>query len=135
MDLTAELVEQILQVDGFLKNFKLNRAEIEDGKVELEFDLTDNLLRVGRVMNGGAIATILDFTGGLAVMNSNDIVNQVTSDISIQFLRPVAKGPVTVRSWITKNGKNITYVEMEMTDANSNACAKGIGSWFVYRNE
>lgn len=135
MDLTADFVEQILQLDGFLKSFKLNRTLIDDGKVELEFALTENLLRVGKIMNGGAIATILDFVGGLAVMNSNNIVNQVTTDLSIQFLRPVAKSPVVAKSWITKNGKHLIYAEMELVDADKKLCAKAMGSWFVYRDD
>lgn len=135
MELTAELVQQILRLDGFLKSFTLHDISIDQGKVNLEFDLTSNLLRVGDIMNGGAIATILDFAGGLAVMNSNGIVNQVTTNLSIQYMKPVSNGPIKVSSWITKDGKHLTFVEMELKDHAGSLCAKAHGSWYVFRNE
>ncbi len=134
MNLTSDLVERILQMDGFLKNFTLNSSTIDDGKVELELDLTENLLRVGRTMNGGAIATILDFAGGLAVMSTGNVVNQVTTNLSIQFVRPAAKGPIRSKAWTIKSGKNMVFAEMELFDRDMKLCAKATGSWFVYRS-
>ena len=39
---------------------------------EITVDFGDNLKRIGGIMNGGAICTLLDFAGGLAVSSISD---------------------------------------------------------------
>ncbi len=133
MRLTTDLVRDILNNDGFLKSFSLNSVTISEETVEISIDLTPNLLRVGDIMNGGATCTLMDFAGGLVVMNDQSIFNEVTTNLSVEFLNPVSKGPVIVQARVVKRGKTLVYVEIDLLDGDRKICSKGLGTWFVFR--
>ncbi len=133
MRLNHDLVSSVLETDGFLRSFKLLGSTIKHDSVQILIELTDNLLRVGSIMNGGAIATIMDFAGGLAVMNDESVLNEVTTNLSIQYVSPVSKGPVTVDAKILKRGKTISFVQIDIHDSDQVLCATALGTWFIFR--
>jgi uncharacterized protein (TIGR00369 family) len=133
MRLDHDLVTSVLKTDGFLRSFKLLNSQITPESVQILVDLTDNLLRVGNIMNGGAIATIMDFVGGLVVMNDESIINEVTTNLSIDFISPVARGPITVEARIIKRGKTLAYVHIDLYDSDHVLCSTALGTWFIFR--
>ena len=116
MRLDHDLVSSVLKTDGFLRSFTLLSSTIKPESVHIVVELTDNLLRIGGIMNGGAIATIMDFAGGLVVMNDESVINEVTTNLSIEFISAVAKGPVTVEAKLIKRGKTLAHVRIDLYD-------------------
>ncbi len=133
MRLDHDLVSSVLKTDGFLRSFTLLSSKIKPDSVHIEVELSDNLLRVGGIMNGGAIATIIDFAGGLVVMNDESVINEVTTNLSIQFISPVAKGPVNVEAKLIKRGKTLAQVRIDLFDSDHVLCSSALGTWFIYR--
>ena len=60
MKLQEDHIQLVIDNDGFLKNFKLQGSKIKGEDVEITVDFGDNLKRIGGIMNGGAICTLLD---------------------------------------------------------------------------
>ena len=86
MKLQEDHIQMVIDNDGFLKNFKLQGSKIKGDDVEITVDFGDNLKRIGGIMNGGAICTLLDFAGGLAVMNGDGIVKKDQRPVSAGFI-------------------------------------------------
>jgi uncharacterized protein (TIGR00369 family) len=99
-----EIINQILKNDPFLAGF-----------------------------GGGAIMSLLDTAGGLSIVTRGNLVNQVTLNLNTDFMRPVSSGPVTITGKVTREGKSIVFCEMEIRDGQDTLCARGTGSWFVFR--
>ena len=133
MKLQEDHIQLVIDNDGFLKNFKLQGSKIKGDDVEITVDFGDNLKRIGGIMNGGAICTLLDFAGGLAVMNGDGIVNEVTTNLNVQFVGKVATGPVVAKAHVIKRGRTLVHVDMDLRDGSGNVCAKGTGTWYVFR--
>ncbi len=133
VNITAEELTTAVRNDPFLKSFNLRVLKAEDGEVIIECDLQEHLKRVGDIMNGGAVMSLVDTAGGLCIITSENLLNQVTSSLTVNFLRPISKGPVTAKGKLVKAGKNLAYVEVEVTDGEGKLSARAIGTWFVFR--
>ena len=60
MRLDHDLVSSVLKTDGFLRSFTLLSSTIKPESVHIVVELTDNLLRIGGIMNGGSVGTLLE---------------------------------------------------------------------------
>lgn len=130
-----EQLSEILKLDNFLKNFDIDIVEAVQGFLKLKFPLERNLLRPGGIMNGGAIMSIMDAAGGLAVMTYGEAIDELTVNMTVNFLRPVKEGPVTATSRVAKGGKKIYFVKMKLYDGKGNLCAYATGNWLIRRLE
>lgn len=129
-----EIINQILKNDPFLAGFGgVDLLDSGDGFVKLTVKFTPSLSRTGGIMHGGAIMSLLDTAGGLSIVTRGNLVNQVTLNLNTDFMRPVSSGPVTITGKVTREGKSIVFCEMEIRDGQDTLCARGTGSWFVFR--
>lgn len=128
-----ETISEILKKDGFLKNIDITVEETREGYVRLSVPLADNLMRIGGIMNGGAALTLIDTAGGLAAMTLDGVMNEVTTNLSVNFIRPVKEGPVKVIANVMKNGKNLAFCRIEIRDEKEELYVDAIGNWFVFR--
>ncbi|MFG1519221.1 MAG: PaaI family thioesterase [Thermoplasmataceae archaeon] len=133
MTIGPEEISKLLKIDGFLKNFTIEVKEASNGRFVIEMPLEEKVMRIGGIMNGGAIMALCDLVGGLSIMTKDDVLNQVTVNIDVNFLRPIAKGPVKAVGESVRIGKTIGYSEMVIYDGNGEECAKGSGNWFLFR--
>ena len=133
MTVGPEEITKLLKMDGFLKNFTIEVKEASNGRFVIEMPLEEKVMRIGGIMNGGAIMALCDLVGGLSILTKDDVMNQVTINIDVNFLRPIAKGPVRAVGESVRIGKTIGYSEMVIYDGNGEECAKGSGNWFLFR--
>ncbi len=133
MTIGPEEITKLLKMDGFLKNFTIEVKEASNGRFVIEMPLEEKVMRIGGIMNGGAIMALCDLVGGLSILTKDDVMNQVTINIDVNFLRPIAKGPVKAVGESVRIGKTIGYSEMVIYDGNGEECAKGSGNWFLFR--
>ena len=128
-----DLFAMILKTDNYLSGLGIEVKEVNPGSVELVIPLKESLLRIGGIMNGGAIMSILDAAGGLSVLSYGEKSNQVTISLNTSFYLPVKEGPVTVRARVTKKGRNVSFSRIELFDAAEKLCAEANGSWYLFR--
>ncbi|PYB68949.1 esterase [Thermoplasma sp. Kam2015] len=129
----GEDLKKIFAMDGFLKNIEFEVSYIREGSIEISVPLRENLMRIGNIMNGGAIMAISDAVGGLTVLTYGSVLNQVTVNFSTEFIRPIGIGPVVFRSNMVRIGKNIAYVDVEALDGKGDLCSKSMGTYYIYR--
>lgn len=133
MTIGPEEITNLLKMDGFLKNFTITVKEASNGRFVIEMPLEEKVMRIGGIMNGGAIMALCDLVGGLSILTKDDVTNQVTVNIDVNFLRPISKGPVRAVGESVRIGKTIGYSEMFIYDGNGEECARGSGNWFLFR--
>ena len=92
--LSVEDAYRIFQLDGFLKDIAVSSIRLSTGYAEIEIPLEPNLLRVGEIMNGGAIMALGDAVGGISVMTNEGVQNEFTVNLNANFLKQISTGPV-----------------------------------------
>lgn len=86
---------------------------LEPGKVEYSMAITPDLLATPVSAHGGAIASLMDATVGVAALSkvceSGCVVSTIT--LSMQFLVPARKGDQLIATGtVTKAGKRLLFV-------------------------
>jgi len=133
VDIEAEL-ERAMAVDSDLftiVGFKV--VKVRSGRVELSFPYSKAVTRRGGMVHGGIVMYSLDNASGMAAMSVNPGTDQLTMGLSVNFLRPLKKGPFRVVGRVVRAGNSVIVVEGEVRDADGELCAKSLGSWFILR--
>lgn len=80
-------------------------------------DLLDDVFDRYGTAHGGAIYTCCDACAGgsMAMLLEK---RPVTVSSSIHYLRPTTEGPVTVEAKLVRNGKQLVFYDLDITDAN-----------------
>ncbi|MHB8360276.1 MAG: PaaI family thioesterase [Thermoplasmataceae archaeon] len=128
-----EFFQKILQLDGFLAHLDLSLKNAENGKAVIQVEFNDKIMRPGGIMHGGAISSLFDLCGGIAIFTSADIINSVTIELNIVFMRQVNNGPVEIRGNIERIGRRTAFASMELYDGKGELCSRGSGIWSIFR--
>ena len=85
-------------------------------------DLLDDVYDIYGTAHGGAIYTCCDACAGgsMAMLLEK---RPVTVSSSIHFLRPATEGPVTVEAKLVRNGKQLVFYDLDITDGNGELIA------------
>lgn len=96
--------------------------------VEMAFAPPPEFANMRGHVQGGLLAGPMDEAMGAAVFLATQGKLQLSLDISISFLRPVAMGRVTVRARAVKAGRRVSFVEAELFDRDGKLCARTTGT-------
>ena len=125
------------EVEGFLREesglfglAKFSVKKLEPGHAELSFPYGDAVARHGGIVHGGIISFALDTVGGLACMPNNSGMDQVTIELTVNFLKPLKKEPFRAIGKELRNGRTTSVAEMEMRDGDNDLCAVALGTWY-----
>src|SRR5258706_14554279 len=87
-------------------------------------------------LHGGILCDISDAAMGMAFMTTLAPEESFTTvTLSIQFFRPVWQTLLRAEARVMNRGKNIGYVECDVTDQNGKQVAKASSTWFVLRGD
>lgn len=105
---------------------------LEDKKSIISCENTKELSQGLGYMHGGMVAAILDTAGGFAaftVIPSN--CHLVTSELKINYMRPVISKKVFGIGEVINHGKKLIVVEATLKDENDIMLAKMMATMFV----
>ena len=134
-DVEGELERAMAADSGLFTNVGFRVVKVRSGRAELSFPLSKAVTRRGGMVHGGIVMYSLDNACGIAAMSVNPGIDQLTTELKVNFLRPLKKGPFRAMGKVVKSGNSVVVVEGEVRDANGALCAKSLGSWFIIRKK
>ena len=96
----------------------------ETQTVEMAFTPPEGFANMRGCVQGGLLAGFMDEAMGAAVFLGTGGKLQLSLDINLSLLRPVAMGKITVKARPVKPGRRITFVEAELFDHTGKLCAR-----------
>lgn len=129
-----KIIEEFMYERSALYRFLgLNLSKINKGYAEVKFNYRDELARLGGMIHGGVIMTVIDHVAGLATMTVNEGYDQVTLELKVNFLKPLSRdnSPFVGIGKVIKAGRRTIVSEGKILDKNGDICAYGIGTWYV----
>lgn len=113
----VKLLEEVFASVPFARHLGLEFVSAERGAATFALDSRGELMRMGGIMHGGAIASLMDTAAAFAVHTTlPPEARTVTVDLTLHFLRPVNGGRVEARARILREGKRIVILSVEATD-------------------
>lgn len=92
--------------------------------VEMAFTPPPEFASMRGVMQGGLVAGPIDEAMGAAVFLASGGRLQLTLDINLSLLRPIAMKRMTVKARAVRAGRKVSFVEAELFDYESKLCAR-----------
>ena len=115
---------------GLFSLAKFSIVKIAPAFAELTFPFSEVVARHGGMVHGGIISFALDTAGGLSTMANNPGIDQVTMELTINFLKPLKKEPFRVIGRELRNGRTTAVAQAEVRDGNNELCAIALGTWY-----
>ena len=101
----------------------------EEGRIEIAFHPTAQMLNPRGTVQGGFVAAMLDDTMGPALVSMTDGKEVPTSiDINVSFIKPVMPGRVIGKGRVVSRTKSVAFLEAELFDGNGNLLARSTSS-------
>lgn len=89
------------------------------GEAAFALDLREGLTRMGGILHGGALASLLDTAAAFAVHTLLPPGGHtVTVDLTIHYLRPVSSGRVEARARVLREGRRLVILSVEASGEN-----------------
>lgn len=120
---TEEEAARLREVFGrvpFARLLGLEFVSAERGSATFALEVREELTRMGGILHGGAIFSLLDTAAAFAVHTLLEPGAQtVTVDFTIHFLRPVSAGRIEARARTIRAGRRVVILSVEAADQDS----------------
>ena len=118
------------QPSNFAVFVGLGGYDVVGDKVVVKLPLEQKHLNQLGLAHGGAIATLIDNSMGLACLVASG-KPLVTVEFKISFMRPARKGVLTATSKVDKMGEHLAFVQCEVSDGSGQLVAKAFGTYMM----
>ena len=110
--------------------------EIADGKATVTLTTGPQHANPMGTLHGGILCDIADAAMGMAFASTLALEDSFTTvELKINFFRPVWEARLKAEGQVVRRGRNLGYVECEITDDQDNLVAKAASTCLVLRGE
>ena len=111
------------QAQGYAAALGARVVSYGGGAARLELDVGPGNVNVGGTLHGGAIATLVDQAGTVAIISADrDGRPGVSTDLNVSFFAPAPAGSTVIaEAKVLKIGKTLAFVTVDVTRAGDGA--------------
>jgi uncharacterized protein (TIGR00369 family) len=113
-----------------LLGLKFVRAE--RGAATFALDVREELTRMGGIVHGGAVVSLLDTAAAFAV---HTVIGPdrrtVTVDLSVHFLRPASDGRIEAHARVLHRGRSVCILSVEARDGAAEIVATATMTYLI----
>ena len=119
--------------DASLKGMSL--VSMKDGQASVRLEVSPEVQNMGGTLHGGAIATLVDDAGTLAIMSADtDSRPGVTTDLNVSYFSAARGGEaVLAEATALKTGKTLGFVSVDIKTEGGKLVAQGRMTKFLGR--
>ena len=124
---SAEMVGRMVESSPFARHLGLRLEELEGDRAVLVLPFREEVVTVGTVVHGGALASLLDTTAVAAAWSSDEFpanARGTTVAMSIQYLSAAQSTDVRAEARVTRRGRSLVFLDVDATDSAGNLVAK-----------
>ena len=104
----------------------------ERGAATFALEVRDELTRMGGIMHGGAVVSLLDTAAAFAVHTVVGAdTRTVTVDLTVHFLRPASDGRIEALARVLRRGRNVCVLSVEARDSSAQIVATATMTYFI----
>ena len=112
-----ERLRELFSRVPFARLLGLEFVGAERGSAAFAMDAREEVKRMGGILHGGAVVSLLDTAAACAVHTILEPgARTVTVDLTVHFLRPFGSGRLQARARVLRAGRRIAFLSVEATD-------------------
>ena len=110
----------------------LEFVRAERGAATYALDVREELTRMGGILHGGAVVSLLDTAAAFAVHTVIDAdARTVTVDLTVHFLRPASGGRIEAEARILRRGRRVCILSVEARDSTAEIIATSTMTYYI----
>lgn len=107
--------------DRVLKGLEVTRVDVEKGEIDAVFEVTEQWSNVYNTCHGGAIATLVDVVGSMALLAKDPTRAGVSIELSVSYLSAAKAGEkVMCTAKALRVGKKLGFSSVELRLVSNN---------------
>lgn len=114
----TDVMRQFLPASPFPAHLGIELVEIDDGQARLRLPFRDEVVTIGTVVHGGAIATLVDTAAMAAAWAGAEVPDRLrgsTVGLTISYLAPADGVDVTASAEVVRRGRRLATVRVDAT--------------------
>lgn len=130
IDKEHEHISNVIAAAPYLHLIGVKLEKVEPGSVKICIENCGQLKQQAGIVHGGAIASLLDTSSALSVFTLLDEgQSSTTVNLTIHYLRPIAKGKITAIGKVIRAGRKVITVSAEVFDEAGKLCATALTTY------
>lgn len=112
----ATIMREFVPASPLVGHLGMELVDVDDGTAELRLPFRDELTTIGRVVHGGAIASLIDTAAMAAAWAGADVPDTLrgsTVALSINYLAPAEAEDVTASARVVRRGRRLQTVHVD----------------------
>jgi uncharacterized protein (TIGR00369 family) len=111
-------------------------TEVEPGYAAVDLECTQQHYNPTGSLHGGVLCAIADTAMGIAHASLlNEGESSTTTELKINFLRPVRQGKLRAMGRVIKHGKTLTVIESDVVDEEGQLVARALSTCMTLRSQ
>ena len=127
-----QIIEQFIPASPFAAHLGLRLERLEDDRAVLVMPFRPELVTVGDVVHGGAIATLAD-TAVMAAAWADDAVPEAlagaTVSLTVSFVSAARACDLTAEGHVVRRGRSLSFCGVTVTDPDGAVVATAMGTY------
>jgi uncharacterized protein (TIGR00369 family) len=125
-------LKTIINASAYPTHMAMRLADIEIDRAVVTLDTAPCHLQAYGIMHGGVLATLIDTATFWAVfMRIPEDAGLVNIDLKLNYLKSVVDQPLTTHGTAIRSGRQISYAEARVLDAEGALVAHGTSSLMI----
>ncbi len=127
-----QLVESFIGSSPFPTLVGLKLEEIVEDRVVMSLPFREQVVTMGDVVHGGAIATLIDAAASCAAWATPtppENMRGSTVALNVSYLAAAASVDLRAEATVLRRGRSLTFLDVTVTDAGGRLVAKGTATY------
>ncbi len=102
------------------------------GVAVFALDAREELTRMGGILHGGAVVSLMDTAAAFAVHTLLEPAGRtVTVDLTVHFLRPASAGRIEARARVLRRGRRVCVLTVEAVNSAAEIIATSTMTYYI----
>lgn len=126
------LLEKTFRQVPYVGLLGLEFVSAERGTATFALEAREELSRMGGILHGGAVVSLMDTAAACAVHTLLEPGGRtVTVDLTVHFLSPATSGRVEARATVLRRGRRVIILNVEARDADDTLIATSTMTYYA----
>ena len=130
---------KVIEMTPYMVHLGMELVDASDSYAKLKLRYQDQNSTAAKALHGGAIASLIDTTGAMAVWTTAEVATPKyfgsTVGVTVNYLSAVIGQDCFAEGRVLKRGKEVIYSEVRVTNEDGKLCAQGTVIYRIIERE
>lgn len=130
----ADMMRQFLPTSPYVGHLGMQLAVVRPGSATLTLPFSEQVVTIGTIVHGGAIASLIDTTAMVAAWSDADVPDNLrgtTVGLTVNYLTAANREDLQATATVLRRGRNLVYLDVEVRGATGSLVAKGLVTYKI----